>query len=276
MGFNFKAAQAQAAADLKNDKLGLLVLGASGAGKSSVIGTLGVKTLYLYTTGESHGVSAAATQGGENVVPVCLDYADGKGLTADAAYDRLMAVLSDVEGIKKEGFGAIALDGASELEVLIRGTSRWRVMCQTDKGNHNSWEEGKATLAMFRPIIAALKDLQRSIGIHYVVTCILDVNSIGDDGEIMESKPKLQTYSVAEGVLQQFPDIVALGRMSKGDEIAHRIQFLAGVSRSTKDASGNIIKTVNFHPRLTGRVLADLPNTAKADLSELVKLKVGK
>jgi hypothetical protein len=275
MAFDFSKAKQEAAKDLNNKKLGLLVLGASGSGKSTVAGTFGVKTLYLYTSGEVHG-SQAASAVGDKVTPICIDYADGNQLSADASYERLQSVLNDVAGIKAEGFEAVVVDGATELETLIRGTSRWKALCSTKDGSHNAFAEGAATLAMFRPIIDGLKTLQRQIGAHYAMTCILDVQSLADDGEITQSKPRLNTYSVAEGIVQQFSDIVAIGRMTNGDTAMHRFQFLAGVSRESKDARGNIKKTINFHPRLAGVTLEKLPVSTKADMKELIKLKGGK
>lgn len=270
--FNWREAHKEAAADLNNRNLGLIVLGQSGSGKSSLAGTFGKKTLYLYTTGESHGAAAAAAMGGD-ILPVCINYSGSNLLEPDAAYDRLISILSDVDGIKKEGFGAIAVDGATEIEALIRSTTRWRTMCLTAQGKHNNFAEGAATLAMFRPIVDQLKTLQRSIGIDFVVTCALDVTATSDDGEIFESKPRLLTYAVAEGLIQQFADIVVVGRMSKNDQIQHRLQFLAGVSRESKDAQGVVRKSINFNPRISGIKLDDLPKTLPADLSKLVALK---
>ena len=273
MGFNFSAAQKEALSDLKNNKLGVMILGQSGAGKSSLAGTFGVKTLYLYTTGESHGAKSAAGLGGEKVFPVCLDYSEGVALTPDQTYQRIVDVLTDVDGIKKQGFGAIVVDGATELETLIRGTSKWKTLCLTDKGKHNNFAEGTATLTMFRPVIDGLKNLQRDIGIHFAMTCILDVSALSDSGEILESRPRLSTYGVAEGLIAQFDDRIAVGRMCKGDKVAHRIQFLAGVSRDSKDIAGNIKKTINFSPRLAGKTLEQLPDTLAANLAELAKVK---
>ncbi len=107
------------------------------------------------------------------------------------------------------------------------------------------------------------------------MTCILDIRSLGDSGEIQESSPKLSGYGVAENLIQQFPDIVAIGRMSKGDKVTHRLQFLAGVTRVSKDANGVVKKTMNFNPRITGKSVDELPATLPADLAGLVKFKAG-
>jgi hypothetical protein len=272
--FDFNAAIKEAAEDTTN-ALGLIILGSSGSGKSTAIGSFPVKTLFLYTSSEAHG-AAAAKSSGKNVVPVSIDVAKGEMLSADKAYDRLLSILNDVEGIKEGKFGAVALDGATEIETLIRSTTRWKIACQTKGGEHNAFAEGPATLLLFRPIIDALKNLQRKLKVHYAVSCILDVMEIGDDGSILKSKPRLQTYAVAEGIIQLFADVVAVGRMTNGQDVAHRFQLMAGVSRESKDARGNVKKSINFSPRLSGIRLEKLPDTLPADITELIKFKESK
>lgn len=271
MGFDFKRAIEDAKKELNNNQVAAIVLGPSGSGKSSLLGTFGVKTLYLYTTGEDHGAKAAKVQGSENIVPLCIDYEDGQKLDADDAFHRLLDVLGESAAIKEAGFQAVSIDGATELEAIIRGTSAWKAACQTDKGKHNTFQEPAATLAMFKRVMDKLKGLQREIGIHYAMTCILDVKVVGDDGEVLESTPRLTGYSVAEGLIQQFPDVMVVGRMSKNDKIAHRIQMLAGVSKTSKDQAGVIKRCINFTPRITG--VAKLANTYEANLAKIVELK---
>ncbi len=271
--FNFDKAIAEAKEGLKSNHVGAIVLGPSGSGKSSLLGTFGVKTLYLYGTGEDHGPKAARALGDANIVPVCIDQDEGKTLAPDEVFKRLIDILSNREGIKKAGFGAIALDGATELESIIRSTTKWKQLCTTDKGKHNGFAEPAATLQMFKPIIDGLKHLQRELGIQYAMTCILDVKQMAENGELLESSPRLVGYSVAEGLIQQFPDVLVVGRMVKGDKISHRIQFLAGVSKQAKDLAGQVKKSINFTPRLTG--VKELPNTLDADLTKVAELKTG-
>jgi hypothetical protein len=277
MGFNFKAAEARAQKDLSNKGLALMLLGQSGGGKSFAFGTFGVKTLFLYGTGEDHGPTSARKTAAGDLIPVCWDFDDaGERLSPDKAYKRLLDALSDVDGIKAEGFGAVVVDGATELETLIRKTSKWEQACLTDKGKHNNFAESDATKAMFRPVLEGLKDLQRKLGIHYAMSCILDIKQLAEDGEIQEASPKLSGYGVAENLIQQFPDIVAIGRMrNKKEQIAHRLQFLASVTKTSKDATGHVKKTMNFNPRLAGFKVDELPGTLEADLAALAKLKAG-
>ena len=167
----------------------------------------------------------------------------------------------------------MAIDGVPELEETIRGSEQWAQKCKTAKGGHNTFAEGPAVNEMMRPIFNSLKDLQRNFGMHYVVTCVLDVQNMDDNGNIMASAPKLSTYSVAETVVRQFGDVLVVGRMSKGDVVKHKIQFMCGVSRSSKDATGIVKKSINFNPRLGGIPVSELPAIMDADLAKVLELK---
>ena len=68
-----KKAEAADKADKSKGKLFLSILGPSGSGKSHSIGTLGVKTLYLYFAGEKHGVDAARKENVKNITAICID-----------------------------------------------------------------------------------------------------------------------------------------------------------------------------------------------------------
>lgn len=267
--FDFEKALKDAKKDLDNHLLRALVLGPSGSGKSTLLGTFGCRTLYLYTTGESHGPVAASSNGAD-IIPVCIDRDGDTVLAADESYNRLLTILGSGDQIKKMGVGAIAIDGATELETIIRQTTKWRKACETDKGKHNGFAEPAATLMMFRAVLDALRKLQLDLGIHYAMTCILDVKELADNGEILESTPRLTGYSVAEGLCQQL-EYFAVGRMTKGDKVSHRIQFMAGVTKASKDQVGRIKKTLNFNPRLFG--VNTPPATLDADLSKVIDLK---
>jgi hypothetical protein len=272
MTFDLAAAIKEGQADLKNNHLGVVILGSSGAGKSRMLGTFGVRTMFLYTSGESHGPASAAS-GGSEIVPICLDRAEGKELSADQAYERLLAILNDEAGLKKLGIKAIAIDGATEIENMIVNTTKWETAVQNGYKGNKSFA-GPVTLSLFRPVINALNRVQKSLGIPYAMSCILDVKSLGDDGGIAEAGPKLRGFDVATGVIQQFADIVVLGQMSNGEKVTPRVQLNAGVSKSTKDFNTKEVrKLMNFFPRLTGANLDGAPSTLKPDLSRLVKIK---
>jgi len=272
--FDFKKGLKDSQAAMNDKHLAAVILGPSGGGKSFLCGTMGVKTLYLYMSGESHGPVSAKVTGGANVDAYCLDIYDGKILTADQTYDHLLAVLSDQDNFK--GYKAVVLDGASELESVIRNSSKLIKEITTDKGGRNAFAIPAATVSLFRPVLNALKSLQRNLGLHYAVTCILDVKSLGSDGEILESTPRLQGYSVAESLVQHFDDVLVVGRMSRDDVVKHKIQFGSNVTKVSKSETGVVKKAVNYNPRISGLGVSDLPPMMDADLSEVIALKTGK
>ncbi len=276
MGFNFDAAIKEANSAATDNLVSAIILGPSGAGKSSLMGTFGVKTLYLHTSGENHGPQSARTLGGSDIISVCIDRDAEKTLGPDEAYARLLSMLGDVDGIKKLGVKAIAIDGASELEAIIRNTEKWKQLCTASNGKHNGFGEPAATISILRPILNALRDLQSRLQIHAAVSCILDVKDIGTDGAILEATPRLVGYSVAETLIQQFADVLVVGRMTKGDQAKHKIQFMSDVTKTSKDAMGTVKKAINFAPRIAGVLVNKLPPIMDADLSQVIKLKSDK
>jgi hypothetical protein len=271
MSVDYKKLIAKAKGRMTNNALQLIILGPSGAGKSSLTGTTGLKTLYLYCSGESHGPKAAETYGKGDLDAIMVD---DDGRTPDDAIKLTMDILGDHKFIKDGGYKAIAIDGASEFEALIRKTQLFKNGCKTDKGGHNNFAEPTVVLNIFREILAKLRSLSEE-GVHYVMTCILDVKAIEDDGSILESQPRLSTYSVAEGIIQCFPDVAVIGKMTNSEvKSAHRIQFGSGISKMSKDAAGRVKKMINFSPRLTG--VKELPEHTKASLADIIKLKEAK
>lgn len=275
MSFDFGKAIQAAQADAKSALVGAIILGPSGAGKSSVLGTFGCKTLYLYTTGESHGVKAAMATGGSQIIPVCIDK-DDEQLAPDAAYRRLLDILGEKDAIKKMGVGAVVIDGASELEACVRESTAWKNECKTAQGKHNSFAEPGATLALLRPVVNALKALQRDVGVHFAMTCILDVKEVGMYGEIETASPRLTGFSVAESLVQQFSEVLVVGRMVRDDVTKYKFQFMTDITKASKDEAGRIKRAINFNPRVTGLLITELPSTVDANLQEIIKLKAGK
>lgn len=276
MSFDFNAAIAQAKTEVDGQKkLGVILLGPSGSGKSTAIGKLNVKTLFLYARGESHGAAAATTFGKDNIIPVCIDRdSEGNVLSAGLARERLLEILDSRAELVEAGIEAIAIDGATELEAIVKGSPVY-----TNMVAGNKYKETDVTITLMREIILKLKDLQTDLGLHYIVTCILDQKEQSDNGEIIDSQPRLVGYRVADSVVQLFPDVVVVGPMTNGETTQHRFQFLAGVSKEQKDAaSGAMKKTTNFRPRITGVTLGDqltAGGTMEADLSVLAKIKAG-
>lgn len=275
MGFNFKEAQKQAAALLKSDKLFAVILGPSGGGKSTACGTLGTKTLYLFSGGEDHGPRNAAAMGGE-IVPINIDvFTDDGKLDADATYGRLLEIVSDSAGIKAEKFGAVVLDGIPELESIILRTNQFVTGCLTDKGKHNSFAESKVMTHMIKQVLDRLKKLQYA-GLHVAMTCKLDVKSLGDYAAISEASPRLLTYSVAEDFISKCADVLVVSKIDNGEERKHMFQFLTDVSRVSKDMdSGKVRKMINFSPRISGLKQEEYPEFVDADLTCIIRMKAG-
>jgi hypothetical protein len=123
---------------------------------------------------------------------------------------------------------------------------------------------------MFDVIIKNLK----SSGKHTILTLALDAKEIDpESGEVLDAMPKLTTYDAASSVLMQFSDRFIVGKLTKGDKSAYRIQFSTVVSKASKDAAGRTKKLLNINLQLTG--VSKLPESLPANLAEVIKLKAG-
>jgi hypothetical protein len=269
--FDLAKAIEDSKAATKSDLVGAVLLGSSGSGKSRACGTLGVKTLYLYFMGEKHGPASAASAPGSDIIPVCLDHANGQDLDPDATYQRILDILGGAEAIKKLGVGAIVLDSASELEACIRSSTAWKDKCRTKKDEHNSFAEGPATVSLFRPVLRSLDRLQKRLRVHFVVTCILDIKSLQADDEIIEATPKLTGFDVAVPIVQQFGDIIVVGPRERAGVVKYKFQMKASLTKESKDLQKNVTRTITFRPRLTG--VDNVPDSLDADLSAIIALK---
>lgn len=273
---SFEQALKDGQAVLKQKQLAAILLGSSGSGKSRTCGTMGLKTLYLYTSGENHG-TVSANSGGSEILPVCIDQAGGRALDADASYNNLLSLLSESEAISKAGIKAIVIDGLTEIEALILETKAWKQAVAVEYKGVSSYA-GPVTLRMMRPILVALQKLQKDLGIHYIVTCILNVKELGESGEILSAEPKLKGFDVATDMVRQFADVLIIGQMSNGEVSKPRIQIGAHVSKTSKDfTTKEVRKLQNFNVRVTGCDLSSAPNTLAPNLAKIIKYKdVGK
>jgi adenylate kinase family enzyme len=273
MSFDFSTAINDGKARMGNKSLALILLGASGNGKSRACGTLGVKTLYIHTSTEQHGADSAAA-GGSEILPVCLDKVADKQLTPDEAYDRLLALLGDSAGIKKLGVGAIVLDGLSELEALIMSSDKFKKRVQVELKGVTSYS-GDIQRDFYHQVFTRLNLLRDTLGLHYVVTCALNVVELSEILEILEATPKLYGYQMAENITRWFPDILVIGQM-KGPSgaIKPRLQFQALVSKDTKDQKTKArVKLHNIFIRITGVDMSTLPETLAPDLAKIAAIK---
>lgn len=269
---NLSAMVKQGTEALKNKAVAAILLGPSGAGKSRACGTFGVKTLYLHTSSEAHGAASAAV-GGSEILPICIDVEDGKTLSADDAYAKLLNILSAKDQIKALGVGAIALDGATEIESVIMGTTAWKQRVAAEYKGVASYA-GPVTLGLFRPILTALQALQRDLNIHYALTCILNVKELGESGAITNAEPKLKGFDVATGIVQQFPDVLVIGQVSDGERSRPAFQLGAHVHKTSKDfTTKEVRKLQNFWVRVTGADISEAPDMLAPNMSRIVEIK---
>jgi hypothetical protein len=254
-----------------SNRLSLMIAGPSGAGKSHLIGTYPGKVLYLTAGPEVHGVDAARKTG-KNVTAIAIDRDKTGPLSADAALARFDAA-TDPESIRTNGFELIALDGLTELEKLVRASTKWKAICTTKGGGHDSFKEGPATIAMMDHCLTRLRNLQFDQGLDIAVTCILDVTETNKaTGEIEAAKPRLQSYQVAESMIQQFGDIVIIGSMQEAGKSGRVIQMQTDLVRKSVDLDTKEVKKIfGITPRLQG--VDVVPPYIRADLSAVLNLK---
>lgn len=274
--FDFKKAKEQARKAMKSPLLEAIILGPSGSGKSSVLGTFGVKTLYLYGSRESHGPKAASVQGAKLIEPVAFDHGLWPGedtprqWTGDESWQFLTAVLSDLVYLKAEGYKAIAIDGFKVMEDIVKETTAWAEKCKSAKGVHNSFKESEASQELMGQIVSLLKTAQRELGVHIGVTAILDVKESDQYGGYVEAAPRLGGFGLAESLVQFFSDVLVVGKMTRAGETRYKFQFMTDLAKVSKDEAGNQKRSLNFNPRLTGTTP---PPYMAADLAEVIRFK---
>jgi hypothetical protein len=272
MVIDFKALKAKAKEETTVKPLFLCIIGPSGAGKSTASGTTGVPTLFLYTATERHGAANARAIGGDITdIDFTVRRSDGT-VDADASLKNLHEILSS-PGLEKE-FGAVVIDSATELQLIHRKSNRFTNYCKTEKNTHNSFKESEADTMYFKDMLEDLVVLNNK-GVHVIVTCAAVVKSLADDGSVSEASPSLQGFSVAHDLLRNFSDILLVSRLSEEDaegnmKPQHRFVFKANISKTSKDTKGQVLKTANFSPRISGLLIDKLPDTAPADLSKII------
>jgi hypothetical protein len=277
---DIKALKAVAKAKLNTpEAVFALLVGPSGFGKSSMIGTLKGTTLFIHTRSEHHGLRAAAALGGD-MLGICIDmkeeidgsnYDDvviGDLLSPDQAYDKLVSVLSsDLSGIDN-----IAVDSLSDLDLLLKRTSTFTNMCQTDKGRHNKFAEPEASIKLIRGVVDLL-GTHHARGKNVVVTLAARVKERDGDGKLESVELILSTYGCAEQIPRLFSEVLLLDIVEVDEEKRHACVFLAQVKREAKDVSGTVKKAMSFEPRITGVTRDKLPAFCKADFNKISELK---
>jgi len=246
-----------------------VLVGPTGAGKSTLVGTLGVPTLYFHTASESHGPRAARTIN-PKIAPICIDGDAAK--TPDEHFEGLLAMLADVKGMKAQKVGAIVLDGWAELESLLMTTTAMKNFCRTKDGTHNTFKEGDFILLKFREIRKALQIIQDN-GMHVITTLLGILTSQPDDLNGYSLSPRLKGYNTAEFVLSLFPDILIPARLvNKDGKSEFALLYHATISRSQTKEDGSM-KVAAFTPRITGTLITAWPQKSSADLSKMLEFR---
>lgn len=253
-----------------------LIIGPSGAGKSTLIGTLNKPTLYLYTSVEDHAIVAAGAKN-KNIIPYCLDRSDkGELLTADQTYERTLEVLSDKSIVNN--VEAIALDSVTEVDQIVRKTSTFKKYITNDKGIANTFKEGEAATFHLKQVIEGMKGLH-NLGLHCFATVAALVKTVDEAGGITECTPKLMGFETASDLVRQFQDVLLVSRVNMATESnpevhpLHALIFHSNITKQSRDMKGNVMKTSNFSPRVSGLLVDELPPMMAADLDHLLKIK---
>lgn len=260
----------------KTSPMFAIIFGASGAGKSTALGTSGLSTLLLHGPTENHAGTNAKLMGKDSIVSLEYTVRNESGsVDSDATYKNLLSILKDPE-ISTQ-FEAVALDSWTELQTIIGETREFREACLTDKGRHNKFAESDEYTRRLNQVVHSLLALNH-MGLHVFTTCAAIIKDTDSEGTDVSAKPNLKGWSVGEDLVRNFPDVlyVQLVRVfnDKGDEISkHKFLFNPKVSAEAKDMGGKVTKVSfsNFAPRISYYKREDLPHDSDVDLSKIIK-----
>lgn len=252
-----------------------IIFGASGAGKSTALGTSGLNTLLLHGPTENHAGTNARLMGKDKIFSMEYTVRNDRGVDADATFKNLLSVLQDPEIANQ--FEAVALDSWTELQTIIGETREFREACLTEKGRHNKFAESDEYTRRLNQVVHSLLNLN-SKGVHVFTTCAAIIKDSDAEGSDVSAKPNLKGWSVGEDLVRNFPDVlyVQLVRVltDKGDEVSkHKFLFNPKVSAEAKDLNGKITKVSfsNFAPRISYFKRDDLPHDSDVDLAKILK-----
>lgn len=251
---------------IKTDGLFLCVMGPSGAGKSHFIGTHPGKTLLIYGQAEAHG-PASAVKSNKDII--ALSWAqNAEGPIKPELYIKRIKDILDPVSLKAAGIKCVAFDSLTNLCLDLKDTPLFKQRCLSAKGKHDSWKETEALIEMVTKILNQLQILSDVHDIDIITTMDLQITSIGDDGTIIESKPGLPTFGVGKALIQQFPDVLVLGRINSKPVFQN---FAKAASKSVDRESQEIVKYLEYNPRLRG--VSESPETIEPTVKAIMELK---
>ena len=251
---------------IKTDGLFLCVLGPSGAGKSHFIGTYPGRVLFLHGAGEAHG-AASAVKSNSDVISVSWSQSPEGPVESRLIPKRVREIL-EPEVIKAAGIKCVAIDSLTNLALDFKETEAFKQRCAGKGGVHNSFKESEALIEMLSRVINQLQVLSDQHDIDVIVTMDLQINQVAADGTILESKPGLPTFGVGKAIVQQFADILVLGRIESQPMFQNKAHVASkSVNRDTQE----VVKYIEYNPRLRG--VKELPELIQPTVAAIMELK---
>lgn len=255
----------------QENKLFCLISGIRGSGKSTTIGTLGVPTLLIASSFESHAVQASQTFGKENIIPSLYDVDENeKQLRPDAAIQNLHDILDFLITTPDllENIGAVVVDSISAIDKTLLETTR---ILQ----EKNGFEAMKIMEQEHFRIIKKLKELHRK-GLHVVATMPI-LGAFDEEGFYVSAKPEIRGVTATSNIAGIFSEVLVCAKINK----EHFFQMDLLIKKVGKEVSGDK-KEIAFHPRITGLTDEDILEISgenrivPANLSYVYELKKAK
>lgn len=252
-------------------KLFALISGIRGAGKSTVIGTLKLKTLLITSVLESHAVSAARIYGNDNVISTFYDIDENnKQLKPDVALNNLHNILDFLIDSPDllDNIQALSIDSVSAIDKTLMDTSKILL-------EKNGFESMRIMEQEHFKIIKKLKELHRK-GLHILVTMPI-LSTFDDNGFYLTAKPEIRGVTTTSNIAGIFDDILVVGKI----EGNYLFQMDLLITKAGKEVSG-AEKSISFHPRISGLSKQDIFKISKesmllpADLNFIYRLKQAK
>jgi hypothetical protein len=260
----------------EDTNLMLLLIAPRAGGKSSAIGTSGLRTFYITARREQHGLNAARKAGGKNIVGWLMDLdREGNMLGSDNAITRLHTKLDQLcerPNIAQE-FPVIAFDGFSVMDEIIQECKAVKMATV-----RSAYDKGPAIINQFVDIVDKLLRL-KYLGCHIVCTVAASAE-VMSSGEYSTVTPHLQGYKCVDKIIGCFDDIAMVGRVAIEDDAGkvssqYVFQFNGLMEKFGKTVAGKVVG-INFSTRLTGISAEEMPGFMNADLAELIEFKRSK
>lgn len=226
----------------EDEKLFCLLSGIRGSGKSTAIGTLGVKTLVIASGLESHAFTAAKLFGKENILKTLYDIDEdtNKQLKPDVAIQNLHDILDFLITSEdtQQNIEAIALDSFGAIDKTLLETTR----VSQEKNNFEAMNilENEH----FR-IIRKLKELHRK-GLHIIATMPIS-GKFDDEGFYLNGTPQIRGIRTTQNIMGVFPELLVCAFI-RGEYVFQMNVLLKKVGKAVSGED----KEFPSYPRING------------------------